>query len=115
VPSAKPRYFVGPQLLAGIRDVIAKSDTLPPKRCCVTDKYKPPYDQQDGPGFRVGTTTGTWSKGQSATVTWIPGGGVTATMVATNLFADISGTTATYNCAVARAGYTWFLIAAECQ
>ena len=114
MPKPGRKYFLGPSLLSDIRDVIAKSDSLPPKRCCVTSQYVPQYDQQDGPAFRVGTATGAWSKGSTATVTWIPGGAITSTMVATNLFASIANT-ATYNCAVARAGYTWYLIAAECE
>lgn len=114
MPKGDRKYFLGPNLLSDIRDVIAKSDSLPPKRCCVTDVYRPPVDQQDGPAIRMGTASTTWAKGSTSTVTWIPGGAVTSTMVATNLFATIDNT-GTYNCAVARAGYTWYLIAAECQ
>jgi len=116
MPRADKRYLIGPHLLQEIRDTIAKVDSNPQQRTNLTDQhggYRPPIDQTDGPAIRIGSAVGAWSKGSTATVTWIPGGTVTSTMVATNLFADVTNT-ATYNCAVARAGYTWYLIAAEC-
>lgn len=66
--------------------------------------------------FRICTFTGAWSKLAEKTVTFR---GVTATpntVSAVNLFAAISGTTATAtkNCAIAKDGTAWYLIAAEC-
>lgn len=63
--------------------------------------------------FRVATFTGSWSKNTLKTVTFR---GVTTTpntAVATNLFAAISGS-GTRNCAIAKDGTAWYLIAAEC-
>lgn len=66
-----------------------------------------------GKVFRVCTYTGTWSKNAQKAVTFR---GVTATpntAVAINLFASLSGS-GTRNCAIARDGTAWYLIAAEC-
>lgn len=56
-----------------------------------------------------GTFTGSWTKGETATVT-LAGG---YQIVANNRFADISGGGGG-NCSVARVGMGWDLIAAEC-
>ena len=70
-----------------------------------------------GKVFRICTYTGAWSKNTDKTVTFR---GITATpntAIATNLFANVSGVTATSvtkNCAIAKDGTAWYLIAAEC-
>lgn len=64
--------------------------------------------------FRVCTFTGAWDKAASKTVTFR---GVTATpntVSAVNLFTDIKAATGSKNCAVAKDGTAWYLIAAEC-
>lgn len=65
--------------------------------------------------FRVCTYTGAWAKNTDKTVTFR---GVTTTpntAVATNIFAAISNSsTAARNCAIAKDGTAWYLIAAEC-
>lgn len=67
--------------------------------------------------FRICTFTGAWSINATKTVTFR---GVTATpntAVAVNLFAGITGTTVTStlrNCAIAKDGTAWYLIAAQC-
>ena len=63
--------------------------------------------------FRVGTYSGAWSKNTDKTVTFR---GITATpntVSASNIFANI--TAASGNCAIAKDGTAWFLIAAECR
>lgn len=73
---------------------------------------------QVGRVFRVCTFTGAWNKLTDKTVTFR---GVTTTpntAVATNLFANITGVTVTStskNCAIAKDGTAWYLIAAECD
>jgi hypothetical protein len=70
----------------------------------------------DSPGqsakkvFRVGTFTGAWAKSATKVVT-VSGG---RTVSATNLFAEIASNTAARNCAIARDGTAWYVIAAEC-
>lgn len=59
--------------------------------------------------FRIGTFSGAWSKGSNKTVTFA-GSQITATV--TNLFAPVPGSG---DCAIARNGTAWFLIAAECD
>lgn len=61
--------------------------------------------------FRMCTFTGAWSKNTPKTVTLRAS---TATLFATNLFAAIGTATSSRNCAVARDGTAWYLIAAEC-
>ena len=64
--------------------------------------------------FRVCTFTGAWSINASKTVTFR---GVTTTpntAVAVNLFAAISAPASAANCAIAKDGTAWYLIAAQC-
>lgn len=63
--------------------------------------------------FRICTFTGAWSIGSAKAVTFR---GVTSTpntVTAVNLFATVQNT-ATKNCAIAKDGTAWYLIAAEC-
>ena len=62
--------------------------------------------------FRVCTFTGAWAINGTKTVTLR---GVTATLSAVNLFSDVSVNCGTRNCAVARDGTAWYLIAAQCS
>lgn len=73
---------------------------------------------QDSPAkvFRVCTFTGSWSKQNFKTVTFYNQTSTPNTVSAVNLFADIAtSATATRNCAIARDGTAWYLIAAECD
>jgi hypothetical protein len=60
--------------------------------------------------FRMATFSGAWAKGAAKTVS-IAGG---ATVNATNLFAAIATAAGSRNCAIAKDGTAWYLIAAEC-
>jgi len=59
--------------------------------------------------FRMATFTGAWPKGTAKAVS---AGG--ASINATNLFAAIGTAAGARNCAIARDGGAWYLIAAEC-
>ena len=61
--------------------------------------------------FRMATFTGAWSINTAKTVTLRE---ATATLSATNLFAAIGTAAGSRNCAVARDGTAWYLIAAQC-
>ena len=68
--------------------------------------------------FRVATFTGSWNIDSSKVVTFINVTTTPNTASVQNIFANISGTTATStfkNCAIAREGTAWYLIAAECS
>lgn len=70
-----------------------------------------------GKAFRICTFTGSWTINVTKAVTFKYQTSTPNTAVATNLFASITGTTATSttkNCAIAKDGTAWFLIAAEC-
>lgn len=62
--------------------------------------------------FRICTFEGAWSKGDSKTVTFKYQTTTPNTVTATNLFANVP---AGGDCAIARDGTAWFLIAAECD
>lgn len=64
-----------------------------------------------GKTFRICTFTGAWSKSQAKVVTVIS---TTATASAINLFANLTASNNTRNCAIAKDGDKWYLIAAEC-
>ena len=61
--------------------------------------------------FRMATYTGAWAINGTKTVTLR---GSTATLSAVNLFANIATAASSRNCAVAKDGTAWFLIAAQC-
>lgn len=64
--------------------------------------------------FRVCTFTGAWSKDTLKTVTFKYQTATPNTASASNIFVNIASNTAARNCAIAREGTAWFLIAAEC-
>ena len=70
--------------------------------------------QSRRPVFRVCTFSGAWSKNASKTVTFKYQTSTPNTVAATNLFATIGTASASRNCAIAKEGTAWFLIAAEC-
>jgi hypothetical protein len=61
--------------------------------------------------FKVCTFTGAWAINSAKTVTFR---GVTSTVAAVNLFAAIPERASARNCAIAKDGTAWYLIAAEC-
>ena len=61
--------------------------------------------------FRVCTFTGAWNKNELKTVTVR---NATATLSSLNLFAAIGTASGSRNCAIAKDGTAWYLIAAEC-
>jgi hypothetical protein len=61
--------------------------------------------------FRVCTFTGFWEINTAKTVTFR---GVTSTVAAVNLFAGIAESASARNCAIAKDGTAWYLIAAQC-
>jgi hypothetical protein len=68
-----------------------------------------------GKVFRVCTFTGSWPKADFKTVTFLNVTTTPNTVVAVNLFAAISAPPGTANCAIAKDGTEWYLIAAECD
>lgn len=68
--------------------------------------------------FHVCTFTGAWSKNTDKVVTFINVTSTPNTAVAQNIFVAITGVTetaTTKNCAIAKDGTAWYLIAAECS
>jgi hypothetical protein len=112
---ASERYFIGPGLKDKLREVIYRVDGL----ASVERGVKAPTVEQSLPifrtTFRICTFTGAWSKSQQKTVTFKFDTNTPNTVSATNLFATIGSATSSRNCAVAREGTAWYLIAAECD
>lgn len=70
-----------------------------------------------GKVFRVCRYTGEWSINTQKTITFLNQTATPNTVAAQNIFATISGTTVTStfrNCAIAKDGTAWYLIAAQC-
>jgi hypothetical protein len=64
--------------------------------------------------FRVCTFTGAWAINTAKTVTFRNVTSTPNTASATNLFAAIPERASARNCAIAKDGAAWYLIAAEC-
>ena len=62
--------------------------------------------------FRVCTFTGAWNKNTDKSVTFRNVTATPNTVSASNIFANITATAG--NCAIAKDGTAWYLIAAEC-
>jgi len=76
-----------------------------------------PRLQGGGKVFRVCEFTGSWSIDTAKTVTFYNQTATPNTVQAQNIFATLSGTTVTStfrNCAIAKDGTAWYLIAAQC-
>jgi hypothetical protein len=64
--------------------------------------------------FRVATFTGAWSINAEKSVTFRNQTATPNTVAAVNLFAALSSAAGSRNCAIAKDGTAWYLIAAEC-
>lgn len=116
---AGERYFIGPSLRDKLRETILRVDAIPSKE---TGATIPTVSQEMAHGprhvFRICTFTGAWSKNSTKVVTFKFQTNTPNTVQASNLFATVTNTattTATINCAIARDGTAWYLIAAECN
>ena len=110
---AQKNYLLSPRFLSEVRETITRVNATPVSKPAEPRKQDPVGNVSTPQLFRVGTATGSWSKTVTNTVTWAPATGVTATVSATNLFADITGTTSTYSVAVARVGNDWYLVGSQ--
>lgn len=97
---------------ARVARVVRQIEQEPPRAKPLT--FDASLQQQSRQVFRVCTFTGAWSKGSPKVVTFKYQAATPNTVSATNLFADLSTASSSRNCAIARDGTAWFLIAAEC-
>jgi hypothetical protein len=109
-----PANFIGDSLLSDIRETISTVRNMPGGESILRIPTR--FDGRiQSPVFRICTFTGAWAKTSDKTVTFR---GVTSTpntVSATNLFAAITAPESSGNCAIARDGTAWYLIAAECD
>lgn len=64
--------------------------------------------------FRICTFTGAWAINGEKTVTFRNQTTTPNTVSAVNLFANIAAASSSRNCAIAKDGTAWYLIAAQC-
>jgi hypothetical protein len=64
--------------------------------------------------FRVCTFTGAWAINDTKTVTFKNQTATPNTAAAVNLFAALTAASGSRNCAIAKDGTAWYLIAAQC-
>jgi len=75
-------------------------------------RFKRAADEPRSKVFRIATFTGAWSISATKTVTFKFA--TANTVVATNLFAAVPAPSGSGDCAIARDGSAWYLIAAVC-
>ena len=111
-------FLIGDGLLGQIKDTIRRVDGMPEGGDITRIPTR--FEGAQMPAsktFRVCTFTGAWAINGEKVVTFR---GVTTTpntVSALNLFASVTGstsTTTTRNCAIAKDGTAWYLIAAQC-
>jgi hypothetical protein len=108
-------FLLGPNLLSQIRRTIDRVDGEPIgsgfRRTQVILEGEEPRSAKV---FRICTFTGSWAidSTKSVRLKYVPG--ATNTVNAINLFAAIASSTATRDCAIAKEGTAWFLVAARC-
>jgi hypothetical protein len=116
--SAQPGFLLSPELLGKVRTTIARVDGDIPGRKSWTIPTR--FEGEDGGGgggkaFRICTFVGPWSIGGTKTVTFKFQTATPNTVVATNLFANVPSPGSQNDCAIAKDGTGWFLIAAVCS
>lgn len=98
---------------ARVARVVRQVEQEPPRSNPLT--FDATLQQQSRRVFRICTFTGAWSKNSAKVVTFKYQTSTPNTVSATNLFAAIgTATIDSRNCAIARDGTAWFLVAAEC-
>lgn len=113
---AGERYFIGPGLRDKLRETIIRVDSIARKEAgpSIPTTSQEMMQSRGLSPFRICTFTGAWSKNSDKTVTLKYQTASPNTFLATNLFASIASATSSRNCAIAKEGTAWFLIAAEC-
>lgn len=116
---ADDRYYIGPNLLGRIRRTIRRVDMMPGAESGagggpVHQELQQPARRGLEGGIRICTFTGTWLKSQAKTLTFKYTTTTPNTVVATNLFCNISVDCGTRDCAIGREGSSWYLLSAEC-
>jgi len=108
-------FLLGPNLLSQIRRTIDRVDGEPIglgfRRTQVILEGEEPRSAKV---FRICTFTGSWAINETKTVNFKYVPGATNTVNALNLFAAVPAPASSGDCAIAKDGTAWFLIAAVC-
>ena len=78
-------------------------------------RFRPVPQVQQRKTFRIATFTGAWAISATKTVTFKYQTSTPNTASALNLFAAVPAPASSGDCAIAREGTAWFLIAAVCS
>ena len=78
-------------------------------------RFDPVLPAQQRKAFRIATFDGAWAVGASKTVTFKYQTSTPNTASALNLFAAVPSPSGSGDCAIAKDGTAWFLIAAVCS
>jgi hypothetical protein len=113
---AQPGFLLSPELLGKVRTTIARVDgDIPGRKSWTIPTRLEGEDAGGGKVFRICTFTGAWSIAAAKTVTFKYQTATPNTVVATNLFAAVPPPGGTGDCAIAKEGTAWYLIAAVCS
>ena len=109
-----PSYILSEPYKQRVDNALATVEGMPSQQKTTLIPTRFETLQQPQKVFRICTFTGSWAINASKTVTFR---GVTSTpntVSAVNLFAAISAPSGAANCAIAKDGTAWYLIAAQC-
>jgi hypothetical protein len=107
------KYLIGESLREKLKSTIAKVESIPfgGPVSRIPTVFEEGAPSASAKVFRVCTFTGSWAINTEKTVTFR---GATSTVVAVNLFVTVQAPASAKNCAIAKDGAAWYLIAAEC-
>lgn len=105
-------FLIGSDLLGRIRRTVDAAEAAPMRMGITKIPTRFEGETPAQSVFRICTFTGAWSKNTQKTVTFKYQTSTPNTAIATNLFAEVP---ASGDCAIAKDGTAWFLIAAECD
>jgi hypothetical protein len=112
-------FLIGETLLGQIKDTVKRvqGEPMGGHFTKIETRFEGGPPAAGKAAFRVATFTGSWSINGEKTVTFRNQTTTPNTVSATNLFASITGSTSSVsirNCAIAKDGTAWYLIAAQC-
>ena len=107
-------FLIGETLLGQIKDTVKRvqGEPMVGNITKIETRFEGGPPAAGGSAIKIATFTGAWSINGQKTVTVL---GSTATLSAVNLFSNVTVNCGTRNCAVARSGTAWYVIAAQCS
>jgi hypothetical protein len=109
-------FLIGETLLGQIKDTVKRvqGEPLGGHFTKIETRFEGGPPAAAGKTFRICTFTGSWSINGEKVVTFRNQTTTPNTVAAVNLFASIAAGSSSRNCAIAKDGTAWYLIAAQC-